>query len=104
MSGKGSAMYWKRAPLTMDTKRISCFTPSAGKTRSAGWGGLKSKSTKIKERCETLNQAQEAAADKARALGFPEYFVLEPPEKLEDQKSDGVYLVTVQTRHEAVAV
>jgi hypothetical protein len=56
------------------------------------------------EHCDTLSQAQESAARRCRQLGYEEYFMLEPPDKLEAQKEDGVYLCVIETVHHAVSV
>ena len=58
----------------------------------------------IRERADTLSQAQEAAADKCRALGFAEYFELTKDEKIEHQKSDSVYLCVIESTNYAVAI
>jgi hypothetical protein len=55
--------------------------------------------------CEdTLNLAREAATYKARALGYENFFELDPVEKFSDATADGVYIVTVQTEMVARAI
>jgi hypothetical protein len=53
--------------------------------------------TPLADQADTLNQAREHAAYKARVLGFEKFLELDPVEKFSDATADGVYIVTVQT-------
>jgi len=60
--------------------------------------------THLADQVDTLNQAREHAAYKARVLGFEKFFELDPVEKFSDATADGVYIVTVQTEMVARAI
>jgi len=55
------------------------------------------KPTPLAEHADTLNQARERAERKCRALGFENFFELDPGESFADATADGIYLVAVQT-------
>jgi hypothetical protein len=62
------------------------------------------RATLLRDFEDTLNLAREAATYKARALGFKNFFELDPGESFDDAREDGVYLVTVRTETVARAI
>jgi hypothetical protein len=55
------------------------------------------RATLLRDCEDTLNHAREAAAYKAKVLGFENLFELEAGENFSDMTQDGVYLTTVRT-------
>ena len=57
------------------------------------------RATPLRDCEDTLNQAREAAEWKCRALGFENFFELDPGESFADATADGIYLTMVQVEY-----
>jgi hypothetical protein len=76
---------------------INPLPPRCIKTHFEIRGVQNGRPTPLADRADTLNQAREAAEWKCRALGFKNFFELDPGENFADATADGIYLVTVKT-------